>query len=114
MNISGVVVRVLPEHEEKTIANLKAIDFCEYHMHEDGKIILSIEGENISEEIKILNQIKRLEHVISADVAYSYCEEELDEERELLDKNEAIPAWLNDEKVKAEQIPYNGDLKGKY
>jgi nitrate reductase NapD len=61
-----------------------------------------------------LNQLKRIEHIIAADMVYSYSEDELDELRTNIDNEQKIPDWLNDPEARAENIKYNGDLKKKY
>ena len=84
-------------------------------MHDEmGRIILTIEGKNTEEELVKLNHLKVLDHIITADMVYSYSEDELDELRENIDENKKVPEWLNDPNIKAEQIKYNGDLKKKY
>jgi len=113
MNISSIVIKVLPENAPGLIEKIKASDFCEFHLYEDGNIVVTIEGENTSEEIKMLRQIEALPNVITAQLMYSFCEEELDQERDNLMQSEDFPDWLNNEKLKAEDIKYNGDLRKK-
>ena len=112
MNISGIVVKTPPEHAEALIEQFKQSDFCDFHIYENGNIILTIEGDSVSDEMAKLKKIERIPHVLSAQMVYSYCEDELDEGKEFLTKNKAMPDWLNDEKLKAEDIPpYQGDVR---
>jgi nitrate reductase NapD len=37
----------------------------------------------------------------------------LDEEIKNLENQDAVPAWLNDDNVRAEDVVYKGDLKKK-
>ncbi len=111
MNISGVVIRVLPEHEDELVAIAQASDLCEYHLNENGKIVVTIEGDDVVDDMRIMNEIRKFPHVLSAEMAYSYCEEELDEERDKLLNNEELPSWLNNEEARVEDISYHGDLK---
>lgn len=114
MNISGILVQVRPEYTEEVINAIKESDFGDYHMHDEkGKIVVTIEGEDVSEEIAKLNLLKKIPHVISADMMYAYSEDELDKERDKLEKGAKIPEWLNDPDAKPEDIKYNGDLRGK-
>ena len=114
MNISSVLLMVKPENVEGVITAVEKVKTAEYHMHDElGKIIITIEGENLDEELKLLKQIKAIPKVISAEMMYSYSEDELDDLRKGLEKNNDIPGWLNDENVKAEDIKYHGDLKKK-
>lgn len=114
MNISGILVQVRPEYIEDVIQAIKDSEHSDYHMHdENGKIVVTIEGEDVSEEIAKLNQLQKIPHVISADMMYAYSEDELDKEREKLEKGGKIPEWLNDPDAQPEDIKYNGDLRGK-
>lgn len=114
MNISGILVQTRPEYTEEVINNIKKIDQCDYHMHDKkGRIVVTIEGEGVSEEIAKLNELQKIKHVISADMMYAYAEDELNEERDKLDKGQKLPEWLNDPEAKPENIKYNGDLRGK-
>mgnify|MGYP000626768217 CR=1 FL=1 len=115
MNISSIVIQAKPEYVEEIIAVCEANDFCDYHFHdvEKGKIIVTIEGENIDEEMSKLKKIQAIPHVICADMMMAYSEEELDSERAKLESMDAVPAILNDESVKLEDLVYRGDLKKK-
>ena len=113
MNISSAIVKTLPENTEELIKYLQDSKLCEIHAQENGKIIITIEGENISEEIKIIREIEKNPNVISAEMIYSYTETELEKEREKIELATPLPEWLNDENLDARKIPYNGDLKKK-
>ncbi len=113
MNISSIVIRSLAEHSEQLVAKLKESDLCEYYLHDETKIIVTIEGEGISEEIAKLKQIQKMNHVISADMMYSYSEDELDREKDKIEKSDGINQWLNDKSENAGLINYAGDLKKK-
>ena len=111
MNISSVVVQTKPENMNGVIEILKNSDFCEYHMHkETGHIIVTLEGRGIEEEMAKLKEIQAISGVISAEMVYSYAEDELEAERDKLEKA-TLPGWLNDPDVKAQDIKYHGDLK---
>ena len=53
MNISSIVIQAKPEYVEEIIAVCEANDFCDYHFHDvaKGKIVVTIEGANIDEEM---------------------------------------------------------------
>ena len=115
MNISGILVQTVPENLETVIDKIKASDCCEYHQHDEkGRIIVTIEGEGVEEELEKLRTLKAFDKVVSADMMYAYSEDELDEARAKLISNEELPDWLNDPNARAEDIRYNGDLKGRY
>lgn len=114
MNISSIVIQVLPEHCKSTLELIKTSAVCDYFMHDETKIIVTIEGEDISEEIGKLKKIQKMDHVISADMMYSYSEDELDKEKDKIEKSGDINEWLNDTSQNAGLISYAGDLKKKF
>ena len=115
MNISSIVIQAKSLHVKEIIKACEESDFCDYHFcdEEKGKIIVTIEGENIDEEMSKLKKIQAIPHVICADMMMAYSEEELDNERAKLELMDAVPAMLNDDSVKLEDLVYRGDLKKK-
>ena len=115
MNISSIVIQAKPEYVEEIIAVCEANDFCDYHFHdvEKGKIVVTIEGESIDEEMAKMKKIEQIPHVICADMMMAYSEDELDSEREKLERAEVVPPVLNDETIALKDIVYKGDLKKK-
>ncbi len=112
MNISSIVVQVNPENLSTVIDQLKNSDLCDYHHSDElGRIIITIEGESTEEEMNKLRQIQQMKQIISAEMHFSYSEDELDQMRSDLEINtDNTPAWLNDD-TPAERIKYNGDLR---
>ncbi len=115
MNISSIVVQVLPKFMDELVEELKSSELCDYHLHdkETGKVIVTIEGENVGIEIEKLVKIQEMPHVIAADMMMTYQEEQLDEEIKILNEQELVPKILNDDDVNVRDIVYNGDLKNK-
>ncbi|NOR88165.1 MAG: nitrate reductase [Bacteroidales bacterium] len=114
MNISGILVQTKAENTAKVIEQIKNADCCDYHMHdEQGKIVVTIEGDGVSEEIAKLHILEKMKGVVSATMVYAYAEDELNKEREKLEAGSTIPEWLNDPDAKPEDIRYNGDLRRK-
>ncbi len=113
MNISSIVVQVRSEYVDEVVEALKAADFCDYHFHDKsiGKIIVTVEGEGVSEEIEKVKKIQEIPHVIAADMMMAYSEEELDKERSKLEMGPNVPEMLNDDSIRAEDIVYHGDLR---
>jgi nitrate reductase NapD len=109
------VIQAKPEFVEGIIAICEASDFCDYHFHdvEKGKIVVTIEGENIDEEMSKMKKIEQIPHVICADMMMAYSEDELDAERAKLELAEVVPPILNDENIALKDIVYKGDLKKK-
>ena len=113
MNVSSVVVQAKAEYIEELVEVFKNCDFCDYHFHDAsiGKIIVTVDGEGVDDEIKNLKKVQRTPHVIAADMMMTYSEDELDAEREKLEKVDPVPEILNRKDVKAKDIEYHGDLR---
>ena len=60
-----------------------------------------------------MKKIEQIPHVICADMMMAYSEDELDAEREKLERAEVVPPVLNDETIALKDIVYKGDLKKK-
>ena len=114
MNISSVVVQTVPKYLDQLVEDLKNCDACDYHLHDEkGRIIVTIEGEGVAEELKKMKVIEALPHVVSADMQMAYSEDELDMHMEVLENADAVPKMLHDNDIRPEEIIYNGDLKKK-
>ncbi len=78
MNVSSIVVKTLPENMECVIGSINEIDLCEVHFSDaEGKIVVTIEGDSIHEQMESMKCIQGMPFVVSANLAYSYCEDEL-------------------------------------
>ena len=114
MNISSIVIQTLPKYLDSVVEALKTCEVCDYHFHDEkGRVIVTIEGEGVKEELEKLRVIEAIPHVIAADMQMAYSEEELDEHMKIINESEAVPKILNDDSVPVDQIVYNGDLKKK-
>jgi len=114
MNISSIVVQTVPKYLDEVVQSLKDCEVCDYHLHDEkGRIIITIEGEGVAEELNKLRVIEEIPHVIAADMQMAYSEDELDAHMEVINGSNAVPKMLNDDNVKPEDIVYNGDLKKK-
>ena len=114
MNISSIVVQTVPKYLDEVVQALKDCEACDYHLHDEkGRIIITIEGEGVSEELKKLSVIEAIPHVIAADMQMAYSEDELDAHMEVINNADAVPKMLNDDDLDPRDIVYNGDLKKK-
>jgi len=114
MNISSVVVQTVPKYLEEVVESLKNSDACDYHLHDEkGRVIITIEGTDVSEELKKMKVIEMIPHVISAEMQMAYSEDELEANMEKMENAELVPKILNDDDVKLKDIVYRGDLKKK-
>lgn len=114
MNISSIVVQTLPKFLDEVVQSLKDCEVCDYHLHDaKGRVIITIEGESVSEELEKLRVIEGIPHVISADMQMAYSEDELNAHMEVIANGDAVPKMLNDDDIDIKNIQYNGDLKKK-
>jgi len=112
MNISSIVVQCLPKHLEQVVQDLKDCEVCDYHLHDEkGRVIITIEGDGVGEELKKLRVVEDIPHVIAADMQMAYSEDELDEHMEVINNRDAVPKILRDEDVDVDKVVYNGDMK---
>jgi len=114
MNISSIVVQVLPKNYDALKKELEESGICDYHFgdKEKGKMIITIEGSGVEEEIKKLVQIQKTKGVITADMMQTY-QEELEGAIKELEEADVVPDMLNMDSVDVRDIIYNGDLKKK-
>jgi len=114
MNISSIVVQTLPKYLDQVVEDLKKCEVCDYHLHDEkGRVIITIEGKDVSEELSKLRVIEAIPHVITADMQMAYSEDELDAHMEVLNNADAVPKMLNDDTIDPKDIVYRGDLKKK-
>jgi len=114
MNVSSIVVQTIPKYLDEVVEALKNTPECDYHFHDEkGRIIITIEGDGVSEELKKLQIIEAIPHVIAADMQMAYSEDELDEHMAVINSADAVPKMLNDDTIDPRDIVYNGDLKKK-
>ena len=114
MNISSVVVQTVPKFLDEVVEALKNSDACDYHLHDEkGRIIITIEGEDVSEELKKMKVIEMIPHVISAEMQMAYSEDELEANMQKLENADVVPKMLNNDDLDPSDIVYRGDLKKK-
>lgn len=114
MNISSIVVQTVPKYIDEVVEALKNCPVCDYHMHDEiGRIIITIEGDSVKEELEKLRVIEAIPHVVAADMQMAYSEDELDEHMEVLKTSDVVPKMLNDDNLDPNKIIYSGDLKKK-
>ncbi|MGP1561511.1 MAG: chaperone NapD [Helicobacteraceae bacterium] len=115
MNISSIIVKTKPEFLSGVIKDLERIEACEYFLSDElGRIIVTIEAPDVSEELKILKRISSVANVISADMHMSYSEEELEACLSELKSAPSAAPMLNDDTIDPKDIVYNGDLRKKF
>jgi nitrate reductase NapD len=114
MNISSIVIQVLPDNYDELKATLEEQGICDYHFgdKERGKMIVTIEGSGVEEEIKKLVSIQKTKGVLAADMMQTY-QEELEGAIKELEEADVVPDMLNMDSIDVRDIIYNGDIKKK-
>ena len=114
MNISSIVVQVLPQNYDEVKETLEKSGVCDYHFgdKERGKMIVTIEGSGVEEEIKKLVAIQKTPNILAADMMQTY-QEELEGAIKELEEADVVPDMLNMESIDVRDIIYNGDIKKK-
>ncbi len=115
MNISSIVIQCKSEDYDRVKKQCEESNICDFHFgeKEKGKMVVTIEGKDVSEEIEKLKEIQLFEGVIAADMMMTYQEDMLDEEVKRLNEMEAVPDILTKDNVDPSEVVYHGDLKGK-
>jgi nitrate reductase NapD len=81
VNISSLILGVLPADAEKVAAQLRLLAGVEVHaVAEDGRMIVSIETASEGATVEIFEEIRRLPGVLSASLVYHQYESDPDEE----------------------------------
>lgn len=114
MNVSSIVVQTVPKFLDEVVQNLKDCEVCDYHLHDEkGRVIITIEGKGVKEELEKLKVIEAIPHIISADMQMAYSEDELDEHIEVLENSDMIPKILkeDDKDFDPDKIMYRGNLR---
>ena len=114
MNISSIIVQIKPEHYDAVKEDLEASGVCDYHFgdKEKGKMIVTVDGTGVEEEIKKLVHIQKTKYVLAADMMQTY-QEELEGAIKEIEEADVIPDMLNMDSIDPRDIIYNGDLKKK-
>ncbi|HWR72672.1 MAG TPA: chaperone NapD [Nitrospirota bacterium] len=79
-NISSLVVKVSPADMEPALTVLTGSGLCDVHFHDSqkGMVVVTVEGNNVGEEMDKMKAIEKLPHVLGTALVYAYSEAELD------------------------------------
>ena len=93
MTVSSIVVRTAPANTSSVISRISKTDLCEVHFKdEEGRIIVTLEGENIDTMMQSVKAIQNMPDVLNVSVMYSYCGEEIED---AMDHIETRREWVN-------------------
>lgn len=108
MNISSVIVSAAKDIARVT-EEIEKLECCEVHLQDNvkGIIIVTIEAQEIAEEVKILEKINAIDGVIEANMHYSYSEDELEKAREEIAKG---VSEVLDDSYPIESVRYSGSI----
>jgi nitrate reductase NapD len=111
MNISSIVIQVAPKHYDELFKKLKQEKVCDFHFgdKEQGKMVVTIEGKNVDEEIKKTSILQKMQNVLSAQMMQTY-QEDLDIAIKEVEKADKTAKVLND-CVDVKDVKYGGDLR---
>ena len=73
MNVSSIVVRTKPAAVKSVIAALEKSGLCEvFFSDQQGRIVVTVEGETVDGEAEKLLAIQKLPDVLWADLVYAF------------------------------------------
>ena len=110
MNYSGIAVGTTPEQLETLRKEIERLEWAQVH-HDDGqgRLIITIEGNHMGEDIGRLKQIKQMPGVLFAEMVAHCCEEEEIPVQQGTDAE--ILTYLNDEGGAVERPSFYQQMK---
>jgi nitrate reductase NapD len=98
MNVSSIVLKAKAEHFDDVLAGLKESEICDVHFHDEmGRIVVTIEGENINEEMDKMKLLSQTPNVLSAEMIYAYSEDEIAEAKDKFERiDNPVPEELRE------------------
>ena len=98
MNVSSIVIKASPERFSEVLNALRESEVCALHFHDSkSAIVVTIEGENVDEEMEKMKELAALPNVLSAELIYTYSEDESKEAKKLFEANtDSVPNPLKD------------------
>lgn len=110
MNISSVVIKTTQRAFDSVKDSIQTIKGCEIYLKDasTSQIVVVLEAQNTQEEVEINKYLESLPGVISANMHYTYQEDELNAQLQTM--NDGVCEFLNDDSIPAEQIKYSGSI----
>lgn len=98
MNISGVLVYAAPKQADSVAKNLSAIESVEVHAVQDGKLVVTVEHNNINALADQVMQFQDMPGVMSVAMVYQHNEddESLNAEEVLLEETSCTTSTCNE------------------
>ncbi len=107
MNISSIIVRVADESKVELVkAAINRIDGCEVAAAEAGKIVATLESQNIDDEIAKFRAVEDIDGVSDVVMVYSY--QDLDDDINKAQNNDIEAIVRAMEQKNPSEIKYSG------
>ena len=94
MNISSIIVKTAERDRDAVVERLTAAGLCDIHFADGTKIVVTLEGQDVAEEMDKMKAILNISGVLAADLAYSYSEDETERAFMNLAAGGVVPAAL--------------------
>lgn len=110
MNISSIVVKTTKAAFEEVKKHIESTQGCEIYIADEAtsQLVVVLEVPSLEEEIAINKHLESIKGVISANMHYTYQEEELD--AQLKTNSQGVCEFLNNDAIDAQDIMYAGSI----
>ncbi len=79
MNISSILIKTRPENVEDVMQSISVFSWLDVHFSDGkGRIIVTVEGEDVSEETERIKELEQVPKIVSIDMVNHYFDEEED------------------------------------
>ena len=115
MNISAILVATTPEYLEQLKVEIDAIEWAEvHHVEEQGRMIITIEGKDLDEDLERIKFLNTLPGVITASMIQYYFEDEMEGMWESVHSKDpnTIPAYLDNDDLNQKAPGIYQSMKG--
>ncbi len=109
MNVSAILIATLPKDLSQVKDEINILEWADvHHMEESGRMIVTIEGKDMDEDLARIKLLNALPGVLTATMIQYYFEDEMEEMWNSVHKKDldTVPAYLdnNDMNQKAPGI----------
>ncbi|MCX2717544.1 chaperone NapD [Helicobacter sp. MIT 21-1697] len=110
MNISSIVVKTTQDSFNCVKNTIMQIQGCEIYLEDEAthQLIVVVEAPSTEEEVAINKHIESIAGVMSANMHYTYQEDEINAQLKNIDGS--ISEFLNNDNIPAENIAYSGSV----
>ncbi|MBE2984879.1 chaperone NapD [Campylobacter sp. RM9344] len=110
MNISSVVINLKEKADKNLVLNeLSKFKDVEIIAHKNDKIVAVVTADDVNGEVATFRRMEMIEGVATVAMVYAY-QEDVEFDKDKLDKKQGISEILTNDNVKAEDICYNGSV----